>query len=144
MKKVFHKKWFSRIQSAVACVLILFLCFSFFLLDRNRSVEKNVLFCVLALSILILDFCMRRIVRNIFDKMSNQEKEVLRQQQMRTEIQLSSQTRKYEETVFRVHHDMKNHLGVIRSMLADGDEKQAQEYLKKLRSFLNREGIEDD
>lgn len=97
------------------------------------------LFCILTATLVVLNFYVRRIAERAFERLARQQKWAMMEQQMHSILLLSEQTQKYEERIFRVHHDIKNHLGVIRSMLLDGNQKQAEAYIKKLWISLRSE-----
>lgn len=140
----FTKKRVSRFYFAATCVLLTLLCLGFFLFGIKRSRRTIALFCVLILSILVLYFCIRHVVGNVFDRLSFQKKQELSEQRMRNAVRLSKQNWQHDEKIFRIHHDIKNHLGMVRSMLLDGNEEQAEEYIEKLRISLRKREFKND
>jgi hypothetical protein len=63
----------------------------------------------------------------------------LKKNELQNAILLAEQLAEHEEGVYKIHHDMKNHLGILGFLLEDGQQSEALAYLQKLRQTLRDE-----
>ncbi len=107
----------------------------------TRSPRIFILFMALVLLLILLNFFVWRAVGHVFQRLSLSEEKALQKRRMEQIVRLSGQVRSHEEKVLRIHHDLKNHLGVLDSLLRDGRTGQAGGYIDRIRAFLEREDM---
>jgi|GEM_PF-2971379 len=129
------RKWIRWILSAIT-VIVLFLHAGLLLSSTLKNSRVAALFALLLFSLLLLNFFVWRAIGHVFEKLSLLQEEALRKLQMEHIVRLSRQTRDHEEKILRIHHDLKNHLGVLYSLLRDGQVGQAGDYVNRIRAFL--------
>ena len=133
-----HPKWMRRILPAVSAAVLL-LHTGLLVANPNENTRMIPLFAVLVLSLLVLNLFVWKAIGNVFQKLSLLQDEALRKRQMEHIVRLSRQSRGQKERILRIHHDLKNHLGVLYSMLQDGRAEQADRYIGEIQAFLKQE-----
>lgn len=127
----------------ISCVVLVFLIFGFSSEKMSWNAETTAVALLWLSSMAALNVCTWRIVENVFDRVSRQKEADRQKQQMENIIRLSLHTQEHRERVFKIQHDLKNHLSVVHSMLLDGNLEQAREYIRKLRLSLPTKGSEN-
>lgn len=127
----------------VSCVVLVFLIFGFLSEKMSWNAETTAVALLWLSSMAVLNVCTWRIVENVFDRVSRQKEADRQKQQMENIIRLSLHTQEHRERVFKIQHDLKNHLSVVHSMLLDGNSEQAREYIRELRLSLPAKDTEN-
>jgi hypothetical protein len=85
---------------------------------------------------LLLNIIVQRVISILTVKLARQKDFDLIKNELSNAILLHSEMAKQEENIYKIHHDMKNHLGVIYSMLEDDKLNEALKYAEKLQLAL--------
>lgn len=103
------------------------------------------LLALFAASLLALILLVRRFLRGTRKRLARRLAAEARNRETEAGIRRAKRAWEHEEQVRRLHHDIKNHLGVVCSMLEDGKTENARAYLSGLRARLreeDRNGVE--
>ena len=126
----------SLLMPAAAGAVLLFVLAGWFLTGMRRRPAASALTALTAAALFLLAFFGGRSVRKTQDRILTEREAEARRKRMENAILLARRAREHEERVYKLHHDIKNHLGVVYSMLEDGRDGEAERYLEKLRSGL--------
>jgi ABC-type siderophore export system fused ATPase/permease subunit len=134
------KKWVRWILPAVSAAVLVFYAY-FIFCDYSFNKRFLPMITMLCVSVLALNIFTWRLVGRVFQKMRIAREEELTKRRMEHIVSLSKQTHDEDERALRLHHDLKNHLGVLYSLLKDGNVRQADGYVKQLQAFLGKEDV---
>lgn len=87
---------------------------------------------------LLLNIIVQRVISILSVKHARQKEFDLIRNELSNAILLHNEMAQHEENIYKIHHDMKNHLGVIYSMLEEDKQKKALEYAEKLQQSLKK------
>ena len=132
-----RKRWIRWILPVVSAAVLAFHA-EFVFSAPFFSLRALILFAVLCFFILALNFFTWRAIGSVFQEMDIVREEELTKHRMEHIIQRSKQARENEERVLRLHHDLKNHFGVLYSLLQDGNVQQAEDYIEQIQAFLKQ------
>lgn len=132
-----RKRWIRWILPVVSAAVLAFHV-EFVFSAPFFSLRALILFAVLCFFILALNFFTWRAIGSVFQEMDIVREEELTKHRMEHIIQRSKQARENEERVLRLHHDLKNHFGVLYSLLQDGNVQQAEDYIEQIQAFLKQ------
>ena len=135
-KKEVRLRELSLLMPATAGAVLLLVLAGWLLTGMRGRPGASVLAALTAAALFLLALFERRSVRKTRDRILAEREAEVCGKRMEHAVLLAQRARKHEERVYRLHHDIKNHLGVVYSMLEDGRNKEAELYLEKLRSEL--------
>jgi hypothetical protein len=113
---------------------------SYFSAGMYQSLNLTLLTGLIFLIFLLLNIMVWHVTSDIYNRLLQGKDFELKKNKLQNAILLSEQLAEYEENIYKVHHDLKNHLGVLGSMLEEGQQQEALVYTKKLRQTLKNEG----
>ena len=125
---------------ALSSIVLLSCLASYISAGMYRSVNLTLLTGLIVLLFLLLNMMVWQVTSDIYSRLLQGKDFDLKKNELRNAILLSEQLAEYEENIYKVHHDLKNHLGVLGSMLEEEQQKEALVYTEKLRQRLENEG----
>lgn len=125
--------------SVLTSVVLLFIIISYFYTGLYKNASLTVLIGLIVLSFLLLNIIIWRVTSSIYKRLLQQKDFELKKNELKNAILFSEELTVHEESIYKIHHDMKNHLGVVYSMLEDGQQSEALEYTEKVRQSLKSE-----
>lgn len=129
-----------RLFPVLSSVVLLSCLASYFSAGMYQNVRLTVLIGLILLIFLLLNIMVWRVTSAIYNRLLQSKDFELKKNELKNAILLAEQLAEYEENIYKVHHDLKNHLGVLSSMLEDGQRQEALVYTQKLRRTLENEG----
>lgn len=98
--------------------------------------EFVILTALIVAGFVLLNITVQWVISTLSVKLAQQKAFDLIKNEMSNAILLHTEMAKHEENIYKIHHDMKNHLGVIYSMLEEGKRDEALDYTRKLQQAL--------
>lgn len=129
-----------RILYPVLTVVVILSCLaSFFYARMYESRTLTLLVVVIVILFVFLNIIVWMVTSKILKRLRRSKEFELQKQSMENAILISGKMAEHEENIYKVHHDMKNHLSILYSMLEDGQDRDALDYSRKLHDFLQDE-----
>lgn len=132
------RKWIRWILPAIT-VVVLFPHAGLLFSGVQESPRAAALFALLFVFLLLLNLFVWRAIGHVFQRLALLQEKALRQRRMEQIVRLSRQARDHEERILRIHHDLKNHLGALYSLLREGQTERAASYVSRIQTFLEEE-----
>lgn len=120
----------------LSLVVLLSCLVSYFQAGASPKGSLTILTGLTVLFFLLLNIVFRRVTSNLYQRLLQGKAFELEKNELQNAILFAEQLAEHEEGVYKIHHDMKNHLGVLGSLLEDGQQSAALAYLQRLRQTL--------
>lgn len=121
---------------AFTSMILLSIIASCFYTDIYKDMSFVILTGLVVGVFLLLNIIVQRVISILSVKHVRQKEFDLIRNELSNAILLHNEMAQHEENIYKIHHDMKNHLGVICSMLGEDKQKEALEYAEKLQQSL--------
>ena len=129
-----------RIIYPVLTLVVVLSCLASFF--YARMYESRTLILLVALMIMLfvlLNITVWMVTSKILKRLRQSKEFELQKQSMENAILISEKIAEHEEKIYKIHHDMKNHLSILYSMLDDSQDRDALDYSQKLHNLLQDE-----
>ncbi len=123
---------------AFTSMVLLSIIASCFYTDIYKDTSFVILTGLVVGVFLLLNIIAQRVISILSVKHARQKEFDLIRNELSNAILLHNEMAQHEENIYKIHHDMKNHLGVIYSMLEEDKQKKALEYAEKLQQSLKK------
>ena len=138
-QKTYGLKMLRRLVPSLTVLIFLFILVTLIYTGMFRDRNACILMALLTISLLLYNVSAWRLTSSLFQGLSRRKDWEISKKRYENMIALSKQAAEHEENVYKLHHDIHNHLGVIYSMLAEGQDGKAAEYTRKLLKPLEGE-----
>lgn len=119
-------------------MVLLSIIASCFYTDIYKDTGLVILTVLMIAVFLLLNIILQRVISILSVKHARQKEFDLIKNELSNAILLHNEMAQHEENIYKIHHDMKNHLGVIYSMLEEDKLDEALEYAEKLQKSLKK------